>query len=666
MPTDKPSLQELVAVNLRYSRGAEPYRNIAYGHLAAKALYFLGRPARTGALSKEIATVLGVTKVPQWAVEQGLRHMLEAGLVEKQGTKWVLSPQGTAKIQADVTRADERQRIVLDRHFPPRIDRRKLAEWFQAASALLFSEFAERWIATTCTRSPFRSQIPADLDEFLRPIAQRSGLADEAGALATGFGEYLNAVYPEDGEQLLSTGMAMCASRYVAANLTADPVTVELIRNAEIVLDTNVLIAIQLESHRHAESLTALAGAFRLLGVTAVCAPTTEAEYVRTAKAHCASLLSAVAQYHLDVVKQAKDAFTMTAVARFCSTTEDFEGFVQTVKDPPAGFGDGLAIAKLDLEEVAPLIAQGEQDEDLKRKLQEAWLRCHQRPKLEMPLLHDAGLVSMVMNRKRVDGRRSFLLTFDVSILDHAMRVSGPQESPFALSLDALLQILAVDHEGLGVDPVVFAPLLAGMLSYQFEPPPDAYTSDDLAYLLDVEERCRDLSDPEIVELANRVNRARLLGKRYDDPSLRLDIQRAFQSKRLAAVSDLSAKTADLQNARDDLRAEKARGNSTREALVNERCNNILKEAKSVFRRNVLWSVAIGCIWMAGSLYLALLAFRGSAVRQVVFTVLSLGGPLEVFGWIRSARNAYRQASAEARADAESQIMNELNRTPHQ
>ncbi len=192
---------------------------------------------------------------------------------------------------------------------------------------------------------------------------------------------------------------------------------------------------------------------------------------------------------------------------------------------------------------------------------------------------------------------------------------------------------------------------------------PDAYTSDDLAYLWDVDERCRDLGDAEIIELANRVNRARLSGKAMDDPGLRLDIQRAFQNKRLHVVTDLSVANDELRNVRDDLKAETTRGDTTREALITERRKVILEEARNVFKRNVIWSVLVGCAWIAGNVLVVLRAFRGNTTWQVVFSVLSLGGPAEMYAWISGARAAFRQTRDGARSAAESQIAAELAKT---
>jgi len=209
---------------------------------------------------------------------------------------------------------------------------------------------------------------------------------------------------------------------------------------------------------------------------------------------------------------------------------------------------------------------------------------------------------------------------------NYGIRSSAPQEAPISLSLDALIQILAIGFAGTRMGASEFAPLMASILDYQFEPAPDAYTIEDLACLLDIEERCADLPKDRIQELANSINRARIAGKRSDDPELRIHIQRAFHSAKMRLTEDLSSTQAKLVRKTEETEEEKKKRKKAEIALLNSRKKDLLRDAK----KNLL----IGLLGLPFAVLLTVFYFLivrqahpKNTLVQFVFDFLSISAP---------------------------------------
>src|SRR5260370_3147499 len=126
------SLQDLVAINLRYDAGAEALHVRAVAQLVAKVLFAGGKGVSRTAkdLSKEGASVLSVRKIAMAIVETALAFLPTRGLAREYKGRWQLTDNSHVAIESDVLRAEKRLAGVLDRHFPRRIDQLKLRSWF--------------------------------------------------------------------------------------------------------------------------------------------------------------------------------------------------------------------------------------------------------------------------------------------------------------------------------------------------------------------------------------------------------------------------------------------------------------------------------------------------------------------------------------------------------
>jgi hypothetical protein len=632
---------------------------MAYGQLVTKTLFVAGgRRMYAHGIAEDMAKVLCIARVPLNAVERALKLLEGKGIVRSTAGQWILTREGQSSTEKDVARAFDRVESVLKRHFPPRIPTSKLRPWFNDACVVFFGSNAERWVASTCRGVHLRSAIPGDLSDMLAGPIEKAGLTHDKLALEQGFRSFIGSTDTEDTEQLRSAGMAMFASRLVEANVTADPMTVGLIRNSAMLLDTNVLIAAQLEKHRLSEALGTLGKALLSLGVVPMYRRRTADEYDRAVSHMREVTLRVVARFPLKVVAEAKDPFMVTALARSCQTKEDFERFFDDVRMPPDAIGTLPITVVPDSPELDEAEREGENDEALKLRVANAWLRRRKRKKSEPAVLHDAGLISVATHMRT--SSLCFILTLDMTLHEDALEHSGPQEAPLCIAVDALLQILAVDGTGSDQAAAEFGALMASILDFQFDLPPDAFAVEDLSWLMDIEERCADLPVQRVKELANKISRARLAGKRADDLSLRLEIQRCFQADRLTLDKDLENARGQVRIHREDADTERLRADRTRDGWVSERAGNIRSQARlRAWIESSAW-LLVAAVAAVGLIELEHLAFPHAGRWLVIWNLISIGGP--VLGALSTVLfrilPTYRRVVSAANEQAEKDIKN--------
>src|SRR5205085_1515507 len=155
MTSSKPSLRDLVAVNLRYDPGVEALNIRAIAQLVAKILFAAGRAVSKSPreLAREGANVIKVSKIAVSQVESSLLFLKNLRFAKEYEGRWLLTDEGYAAVEADVGRAEKRVAGVLDRHFAHRIDRTKLTEWFRDACISFYGEYGSQWAAALARKS---------------------------------------------------------------------------------------------------------------------------------------------------------------------------------------------------------------------------------------------------------------------------------------------------------------------------------------------------------------------------------------------------------------------------------------------------------------------------------------------------------------------------------
>lgn len=617
---DSELLNELITVHLRYTAGARPLRIRAIAQMAAKILYTMpaGQTAKTKVITDDIGVVLGIARVSDKDVVEALRLLESSGIAKEEEHNWRLSENGQKQIEIDITQSRTVIGSVIERHFPPAIPREQIGPWFRDTCAEYFGKYGTYWTASIFVESGKRIIPPPATWKNTIPItAAKHGIEQKYfSALITGFSQFINSSDQRDSESMWLFGQAMFAARLIAARMGANPITTRLIKDAIFLLDTNVLLISCLEAHRLAASFESLSNALKILNIKLMFLPITRDEYENVVSRAKEDTLQVVARYPASVLTRASDAFVRTALGRGCKTVEEFEDFFKEIAKAPSKIDDEPITLCQD-EELLTAAAQGAVNEELLTEVSDAWKSLRHSDKPIFNIIHDASLMYAI-ETANVGKRTYWALSLDRSMSSLSSVRAGKHELTSWISLDALLQILAVDLAGPSLQAENFGPLLATILENEAQPMPGTFETRDLAWLLDIEERCADLSDEQVTACATIVNQARLTGKQHDDPELQLDIQRAFQGDRLNLVKEINTTKADLAATKGDLAIATDRLEELRKALLTEHTAKLRREAWKSFALKAIPTALFSMGFIGSAVWVAINFNSDDSILKII------------------------------------------------
>ncbi len=621
--------RDLVTINLKYGSAATPRKTLAFSQLCAKVLYPVDRPLDAGKLRNKIATTLGVHKISEQPVVEGLMLLEGLGKVTRHAHKWQLTDNAREEIENDIARSKSELDGLLRRHFPSAIDRTLLVSWFNEAAARVFGQFGDEWVAAVCrgTRQSVSRLKP--LRTLLGPSTRKYKLEEHAGALEAGFLEFLRSEEIPDQGVLMSLGQAMFSARLVAADIGADPITLEEFRAATILLDTNLLFAIALEDHRLAKSVRALGRAFNSIGAKAIYVRPTKEEFDRAVSWIRRQLLPLVETFPNELIAGVHNDFVATARSRGCRTREDYERFFTELSLLPTELSLDTPLSMMEDPEIARAITRGEEDTRLKQRIKAlaAQIRpeWRRREKPDASLQHDAALMH-VTEGERTRGAKFWVLSLDRSLQACAVERAGPHSMPAVVSVDALVEILAADGAGPSVDPTDFAPLIARIIVNECAPPAGTYTVEDLQWMYSINEGVAELSADDAKDIARVVAKARVEGARVGDAQLALKVNRLFQVKRREAEERLQDALERARGAEVDVGREREEKAALQRELVRHRTRDIVRTARRRLALRLAWRIPVALAGATSLWWLVVWLARSMEHRDVVASGLSLLG----------------------------------------
>jgi hypothetical protein len=410
--------QQLTAINLKYSKVAKSLKSLAFGDLSAKALFFLNRPSSLSEIKKSLYNIINVRSLSDELVLNGLEELKSTGKVENRNGKWILKEETYSDIEKQIKNSDIIIDSVIKRNFPERLDPGKLKTWFIEAVSDFFTYNGDEWVNSMCKGVVSTYTTGKTIDEILLPSITKHNFLQVGDLLKDAFSGFLSSEDKNDQEYLMDTGFAMFSARLVAADVGADILTINEIKNSNLYFDTNIFYAVQLEKGRLAKSMRALEAALREIGVKLFYIHETELEYGRVWSNKRKDTLKLLELFDdEEVVLGAGDDFIKTALYRRCTSRDDFERFFTTFQFIPKKMEEGLEITKVDNQDIENLTRKAKNNSSLKNQIQNWTIKTkptwNKQPKSNMALDHDASLISVVEEENK-KGIKSYIITMDL------------------------------------------------------------------------------------------------------------------------------------------------------------------------------------------------------------------------------------------------------------
>jgi hypothetical protein len=528
----------LQTIYLRVDSASKSLTKRALAQLILKIIYSFNSPPAKEGIVVELSAILR-TSISSEKIKSAFELLFsEDKISDKQG-KYIISPVTKQKIDIAVSEFENRQKRIIERYFSPITTASNIiAQWFEEVTIEIFNEYSSEWISDLCstTNGALRNKhqgIQIILD--LVTEANKYVLVKDKAWLKNQYIIFLRSNDDDVTSILWDYGTSRFSSSLIIANTAIDPITIEEFKNSKCILDTNILMYLDLEKGKFAESFKSMETIFINLNIVPVYFHTTRAEFIRTMVHKKDDIIRIVENYSPEVIADTTDPFLQTALHRGCLNKEDLERFFHQLMDIPETFSELLEIKILDNSEIDDAVIKGQKNENLKDRINKVYKRKRHYDKRKNALLHDAGLISGAEALRKKE--KCFILSRDSSINEVALEKPLKNEMPIAIGLNTLINLLAIDNGGTDIDPTDCAPLFASIIKLALLPERDVFKLEDLSKMLDIETQIGNLASKEVIDIAKEFHHNSVTG--VSEEEIALQVNRRFQKAKLELRSNL-------------------------------------------------------------------------------------------------------------------------------
>ncbi len=452
-----------------------------------------------------------------------------------------------------------------------------IRDWFENLLIEFFKEYSRDWINDLKSSKRLGSKKMPNIERIVDSSFRRTTiLKEDYEWLKKQFISFIESERKEDGTLLWVYGSSMFSSTLLTARNYADDFGLEIFKNSDFILDTNILMILELEGFDLSYAIKSIEASFQKLNITPKYFHISKQEYLRAIGPKQDATIASLEKYDFEIIKESDCAFVRTAIRRQCVEVDDFKRFFQEISTPPEKFGELLPLICEDYKELNNAIEAGENNDTIKKDINRIYNGRTRRHKRERPKQHDAGLLAGASFIKKT--KKCWILTRDGTLREYAFEKAFRDDNPIAIGLDSLIQMLAINSGGVELSSTEFAPLFSRLVKASLMPERDTFEMEDLYFIDKTRIQISELDNDKIIEVAKKVNRLRLKGTSDDD--IVLEIQRMFQG----SVSDISAEVEGLKAEKDQLSREKERkekeSKNLEEKLLNTEIENRIKKLR--------------------------------------------------------------------------------------
>jgi hypothetical protein len=392
----------------------------------------------------------------------------------------------------------------------------------------------------------------------------------------------------QDQDLIWTYGSSMFTSALLTARNYADDISMDIFRNSQFILDTNMLMIVGLEGFDKNYAVKALEEAFVDLEIEPGYFHISKEEYQRALAPKHEATLAAVEKYDHNVIRQSDCPFIQTAIKRQCTKPEDFDRFFQGINNPPKMFSDKISLECFDYKELNTCIEKGIADQTTLTEINRIHKIRTNRDKRDKPKEHDAGLI-FGANYLR-EKKNAWILTRDGTLREYAFQKTVRDDNPIAIGLDSLIQMLAIESGGSQLSSTNFAPLFSKIVSSSIMPDRDIFQMEDLYFIEKSHIEISKLSPEKAVAIAKLVNKLRLRG--VPDEDIVLEIQRSFQGSLDNLNTEFDLLKSDKNRIEKDFDKQQKLVDQLKTSVVDSEIENRINKVRDEVRGN--WYKLIG------------------------------------------------------------------------
>lgn len=408
--------------------------------------------------------------------------------------------------------------------------------WLEDSLIQFFTDYSRDWIADLAHSF---NMVYTNLQSILETIKKRTVSNKnidkrDVETFLAGFSKLLLSKDPKIYNLLWEYATSQFSAQLIKNGAEIDKLAVHTFSNSICILDTNILMHLNLEGSDYSKYLSTIEKIFMSLGIQVKYLYITKSEFENTIIGKSREIISLISRFDKEILKQTENQYILTALKRGCKNEEDFERFFVQVSNLPRVIDKSLKVSLLDNSaELNDIIINAQKDESKKIQLNGAYRSLTSQDKRENALLHDVGLIAGV-DYLRQNGKY-FILTQDTAIIRYAKNYPFRNDLPIAIKIETLLNILAVNSFESSSEGYV--PLFAAIIRKGLQPRNTAFELEDLSYIAEKDQYASQLPNEEVAQIVTDISRMRMQGEPPD--KICKELNRRVQGAKLRLSTEL-------------------------------------------------------------------------------------------------------------------------------
>ncbi len=556
----------------------------AISQLLIKVVYASLSPLSEKEIIEEYKTIIGNKTLNEDEIKNCLSQLVNEKSVVLHKGSYHISTSKRKKIDSSCKESENRKSNIIESFFKPFFSNEEdVVNWLEDSTVSFFQLYSNEWITDLCYRKI--SAVSGSKESILKSINNRTQNNKnidkrDKDELCKKFVHFITTNNHAVDAYLWEYGTSAFSAQLIKNSIGADDVSIETFKDCKCVLDTNILMHIGLESSEYYPSFKSLEEVFATLNIEVGVLNITKEEYKNTVGKKRDEILRMVERYPLDVIKEADDQYTKTAIARKCRDYSDFERFFSQLLEIPQYIEEKVEVKLFDHDlKLEETIEKAKNDEQKQNELNTIFNQITGHDKRQNALIHDVGLIAGV-NYLREQGKY-FILSQEVSVNNYAKQKPSVQDLPMSIKLETIINVLAVNNGGVNIDATDYIPLFASMVRNGLIPNRDTFKVADLSLMLEKNEQIAQLPSEETIRIAKDVHRKRLLGE--SEENIALEMTREIQGVKMQIVDDLEETKSKLSLEQQEKGRYKESANKSTNALR----KTIKADVEKEYRRKI-------------------------------------------------------------------------------
>lgn len=514
--------RQLHTLYIKHDSQFKTLSKIALSQLILKIVYLKGGGIQLNQIETELSTVLS-SPVSRKDVEEAIRVLVKSSKLNAKANRHFIHNDYKDDLSKEIEGNKNLFTKILDKYFAKAVsEKQDIEDWFNDTAICFFEKYSFEWFQQVAYKGKNGSNKVSNIHEILdNVLLNNTSIKNEDREwLKIQFVKFIDSEDADDNLLFWYYGISMFSSRLITARNYADGITIEMFKDSKFILDTNILMILDLEEHELSDSLESLETIFEQLNISPVYLHTTRDEYLGAMDWKRTEAINVFDNFRLNVLKSSDCPFIQTALKRGCKNSDDIKTMFDSLMDLPSVFNDSLPIKMHDYTELSDAVEYGRNDSVLKTKINETYRKRTGKDKKEKALLHDAGLISGANFIRKTE--KCWVITNDSILKRYAIDNYVRDEHEIAVGLDVIIGLMAVNSGGTNMDASNFAPLFKNLIKYSLIPESNAFQIKDLAFILRTNIKVHELPNERVIEIANEVKRLRISGEEEEDIALYL------------------------------------------------------------------------------------------------------------------------------------------------